>query len=129
MTDTRQGNASNSGQAVGALRIEQSNAILFPDPHSVKGRVLGALLRAEHITHKDCWLRFGSSRLSHHIHVLRRHHGWPVAMEWVDVTTFDAGRKAEIGRYSLPDNAIAIAGELGQRYAAETLRIERERRA
>jgi hypothetical protein len=106
----------------------QVNCGYYPSSQTVIGRVLGALLRGEQLTHKDAWLRFGSSRLSHHAWQLRKD-GWPVLMEWLDVTTSDAGRKAEIGVYSLPANAITEAGERAQKYAAECLRVERERRA
>ena len=45
------------------------------------------------------------------------------------VTTSDAGRPAMIGTYFLTPEAIAEAGERGQRYAAECARVEAERRA
>lgn len=100
----------------------------YPSPATVKGRVLGALLRGERITHQDCWRRFGSSRLSHHVYELRRT-GWPVLMIEQTVTTSDGGRTATIGIYSLPADAIAAAGEEGHDFAAECLRVERVRRA
>lgn len=99
----------------------------YPSPATVKGRVLGALLRGERLTHKDCWLRFGSSRLSHHVYELRR--AWPVFMEEVNVITSDGGRTAIIGVYYLTADVIAAAGLEGHDFAAECLRIERERRA
>lgn len=102
--------------------------LTYPSPASVIGRVLGALLRGERLSHLDCWRRYGSSRLAHHVHVLRRM-GWQVPMEEVSVTTSDAGRTATIGEYRLGADAIAAAGEAGQTYAAECARIERERRA
>jgi hypothetical protein len=100
----------------------------YPNPQTVRGRVLGALLRGEKLTHLDCWRRFGSSRLSGHIHPLRRRN-WSIDMVEKDVTTSDAGRAATIGLYSLPQDVIAAAGERGQRYAEECWRIEVERRA
>lgn len=100
----------------------------YPASVTVKGRVLGALLRGDHLTHKDCWLRFGSARLSHHIYRLRGL-GWNVQMIEETVTTSDAGRHATIGRYFLDHEVIAEAGERGQRFAAECARIEAERRA
>jgi hypothetical protein len=99
-----------------------------PNPKTVRGRVLGALLRGEHITHWDCWKRFGSARLSHHIYSLRADF-WPVDMVEINVSTNDAGRAATIGLYSLHQDVIAAAGERGQRYAEECWRIEVERRA
>lgn len=100
----------------------------FSSPKSVKGRVLGAFLRGERLTHKDCWIRFGSSRLSHHVYELRRT-GWPVLMFEQSATTSDGGRTAIIGVYYLTADAIAAAGDEGQDYAAECQRVERERRA
>ena len=112
---------------VEALGKSTDTATLFPAPASVKGRVLGALLRREELTHLDCWRRFGSSRLAHHVLVLRKA-GWPVRMVESEVKTSDAGRQATIGRYSLPVDAIDGAGEPGTQYAAVTARIEAERR-
>lgn len=100
----------------------------YPSPETVKGRVLGALLRGDRLTHWDCWRRFGSARLSHHIYVLRGM-GWPVMIEEQTVTTSDAGRMAAIGVYSLHSDVIAQAGERGQQFAAECALIEQERRA
>lgn len=103
-------------------------ALCYPPAVTVKGRVLGALLRGDHLTHKDCWLRFGSSRLSHHVYRIRGI-GWDVQMIERTVTTSDAGRPAKIGVYFLTPESIADAGERGQKYAAECARIEAERRA
>ena len=100
----------------------------FPSHQSVKGRVLGALLRGEHLTHLDCWRRFGSSRLSHHIYMLRGI-GWVVQMIEESVKTSDAGRSASIGIYFLKPDVISEAGERGQQYGATALQIEVERRA
>ncbi|MCZ2112656.1 MAG: helix-turn-helix domain-containing protein [Anaerolineae bacterium] len=100
----------------------------YPAASAVKGRVLGALLRGELLTHADCWRRLGSSRLAHHVHVLRRA-GWPVkAMETI-VRTSDAGRPATIAEYFLDQTVIEEVGEEGQRYAEQCLRVELERRA
>ena len=100
----------------------------YPAAEAVKGRVLGALLRGELLTHLDCWRRFGSSRLSHHVWALRRL-GWPVQMFETTVRTSDAGRPAQIGEYYLNADSIGEAGEEGQRYAAEAAAVELERRA
>ncbi len=104
-----------------------SRQFSFPEPASVKGRVLGALLRGEHLTHLDCQYRFGSSRLAHHVHVLRRA-GWPVRIFERVVTTSDAGRTAAIGEYFLEPETIAEAGEVGLGYARKCARIELDRR-
>lgn len=121
---------ANAGRQPGDSTLQNgfSTATVFPKPQTVKGRVLGAMLRGERLTHLDCWKRFGSSRLSHHIWDLRRD-GWPVNMVSVDVTTSDAGRHATIGVYSLLPLVIDKAGEFGRQYATECLHIERERRA
>lgn len=103
-------------------------AFSYPPHSSVKGRVLGAHLRGERLTHWDCWRRFSSARLSHHEYVLRGI-GWNISMVEETVTTNDAGRPATIGVYFLTPEIIAAAGEEGQRYAAECAKIEAERRA
>ena len=100
----------------------------YSSPSTVKGRVLGALLRGERITHLDCWKRFGSSRLSHHAYSLK-HDGWPVQMIEQTVTTSDAGRAASIGTYFLTAEVIEAAGERGQQFAQECAQVEIERRA
>lgn len=105
-----------------------ASVLCFPAASSVKGRVLGALLRGERLTHLDCWRRFGSARLSHHVYVCRRL-GWNVQMTEETITTSDAGRSATIGIYWLAPEVIDEAGERGRQYAAECARIDAERRA
>lgn len=99
------------------LRMEGNsvNDDAYPCPDSVKGRVLAALLRGARMTHRDCWLRFGSSRLSHHVFKLRGA-GWKIRCVDIPVTTSD-GRAQIIGQYHLDDDDIAKAGERGQHYA------------
>lgn len=121
-------NAPGQGGEVGKTNCIQQDQFSYPSPSSVKGRVLGAQLRGERLTHWDCWQRFGSARLSHHIYVLRRE-GWPVEMIERSVSTSDAGRPATIGVYFLADETIHQAGEQGQDYAAECAKVEAERRA
>lgn len=120
----------NEKATVGAVALGNTTAASFsyPDPHTVKGRVLGALLRGERLTHLDCWRRFGSARLSHHIYCLRRI-GWTVPMVEETVTTSDAGRSATIGIYFLTQDVITGTGEQGRSYAEECARIEVERKA
>lgn len=115
----------NCGKPQGGLTVAPRT---FPPAETVRGRVLGVLLRREPLSSLDCWWRFGSSRLSGHIHALRRL-GWPVDTAERTVTTSDAGRPASVAFYCLPTNAITDAGEEGQRYAAECARVELERRA
>lgn len=126
--DPRNGETSEARQRPEASNQTTPQALSYPSPHSVKGRILGAHLRGETLTGKDCWLRFGSSRLAHHEMMLRRA-GWKIDMAWEDATTSDAGRVAQIGRYWLPADVIEAVGERGQKYAAECARIEVERRA
>lgn len=100
----------------------------FPKPYSVRGRVLGAHLRGESLTSLDAWRRFGGSRLAADVNVLRKS-GWPIETEIVEVETKDAGRRSEVARYFLPSDAIAKAGEEGQRYAEAARQAEIIRRA
>lgn len=124
------GEASNQNHSKAILHglARQVKSFEYPDPHTVKGRVLGALLRSERLTHLDCWVRFGSARLSHHVYRLR-HAGWSVKMDERSVSTTDAGRHATIGIYHLNPDAIAEAGEAGQLYADQAAKIEGERKA
>lgn len=92
-------------------------AFCYPKASTVKGRVLGDLLAGRQITHRDCWTEHGSSRLAHHILMLRQA-GWDVQMTEVDASTSD-GRTARIGLYSLDASVIAAAGEAGSAYVAE----------
>lgn len=59
----------------------------YPDPATVKGRVLADLLAGKTLTHLDAWLAHGTSRL------------------------------ARIAFYSLPARSIANAGDAGLSYA------------
>lgn len=105
-----------------------NSAFYFPEPDTVIGRVLGAMLRRERLTHKDCWVRFGSSRLSHHIYQLGKD-GWPVSRAAVDVVTSDAKRPATIAEYWLDASTIQVAGERGQKFAAQAHEAELRRRS
>lgn len=102
--------------------------IEYPPPESVCGRVLGSQLEGKRLTGNDCQRNFGSNRLPHHEWVLRSL-GWPIQMVRRTVQTSDGTRTASIGEYFLPQEAIAEAGEQGQRYAAECARINAERMA
>ncbi|MBK9522877.1 MAG: hypothetical protein IPO13_14920 [Rhodocyclaceae bacterium] len=101
--------------------------LYFPKPPVVKAMVLADLLNGRKITHLHCWREHGSSRLSHHIMMLRRA-GWNVVTVEVDAPTSD-GRIAQIGLYHLPVETIELAGERGQRFVAECARVAAERRA
>lgn len=112
----------NSDQAKTAVA-----ELCYPTIGTVKAAVLADLLRGDRITHLDVWRRHGSSRAAHHVLRLRQA-GWPVVTTEIEAPTSD-GRTARIALYSLPVDAIADAGERGQRFAAECARIEAERRA
>ena len=116
--------ADNRGDGGGreAMRNECSaksvGAGEYPTPKSVKGRVLAALLTGAELTHLDCWERFGSSRLAHHVHMLRDGGaGWPIKAVERPVPTSD-GRQAVISFYALPKATIDRAGEAGAAYIA-----------
>lgn len=90
------------------------NSFCFPPPETVKGRVLADLLNGRCITHMDTWCEHGSSRLAHHIYMLRKA-GWPIHCGDVEGTTH-GGRAATIGRYSLTADTIRAAGMRGSRF-------------
>lgn len=93
-----------------------ATALCYPSRETVKGGVLADLLSGRTLTHLDCWRDHGSSRLAHHIHVLRAD-GWPIQSIEREVKTRH-GRIAQIAFYSLKPEDIAAAGERGQRFAA-----------
>lgn len=105
-----------------------TTAFYYPKPESVRGRILGAHLRGEKLTPQDSLRRFSDLRLAANENELRNG-GWPIKTEMIEVDTRDAGRRSKVARYYLPPEAIAAAGEEGQRYAAATLAAEIERRA
>ncbi len=106
-------------------------AIAIPDfparLNTVLAAVLADLIEGQRITHLDCWRKHGSSRLAHHIHVLRRD-GWTIATDDRDVSTSD-GRHQEIAEYSLPTDTIAAAGERGRQYIDAVREARAQRRA
>lgn len=94
-----------------------AHAFCYPPRETVKGGVLADLLDGRTLTHLDCWHDHGSSRLAHHIYVLKAD-GWPIQTTEKEVTT-RRGRKAQIAFYALNPETIAEAGERGQRYVAQ----------
>lgn len=101
---------------------------LYHDTSDVIGRVLGALLRGEHLTSNSCLSRFASSRLAHHIWQLQED-GWQILSQFEEVITTDAGRPARIKVYWLNPEDIAAAGENGKRYAKQAWEAEIRRKA
>lgn len=118
----------NAGRQPGAGKSNNTTARFYPNPSTVRGRILGALLRQDKLTQHDALLRFSNFRLAADVDQLKRY-GWSIQTELIQVSTRDAGRRAEVGQYHMPNEAIAEAGERGQQYAAECARIEAERRA
>lgn len=93
-----------------------TTAFCYPPRGTVKAGVLADLLNGRTLTHLDCWHDHGSSRLAHHIHVLRAD-GWPIQSIEQEVKTRH-GRIAQIAFYSLKPEDIAAAGERGRHFAA-----------
>lgn len=110
-------NENARGQAGVFETADTASAFSFPHRSTVKARVLGDLLAGRIITHRDCWIEHGSSRLAHHVYALRRD-GWSIDMVEQEVPTSDGGRTAAIGFYSLSQEVIDQAGERGQRFVA-----------
>lgn len=111
----RQHNARRQPGEVDNQSNHSTLRVSFPDPASVKGRVLADLLQGRCPTHLDTWRAHGSSRLAAHVHRLRKS-GWPVITDDVRVTTSDNGRRADIARYRLPDGPRAALGERAERF-------------
>lgn len=93
-----------------------SQSFYYPRSQSVRGRVLGAFLRGERLTQQDSLRRFSDLRLAAQVESLRKV-GWAIQTDMVEVSTRDAGRRAEVAQYHLPNDAIADAGEKGSQYA------------
>lgn len=81
----------------------------LPSERTVKAAVLADLLCRRSITHRDCWLEHGSSRLAHHVMVLRDG-GWPIETHRRLVPTSD-GRTADIAHYTLDLGLISLDPE------------------
>lgn len=113
---------------VGTANSIQLSGVYYPNVESVRGRILGAFLRGDHLTQQDTLRRFSDFRLAAQVEALRKS-GWHVVTEMIDVGTRDAGRKAEIARYHLPVELIEASGDIGRRYAADALAAELRRRA
>ena len=86
----------------------------FPTERTVKAAVLADLLEGRSTTHRDCWLAHGSSRLAHHIPVLRDG-GWPIETHRRFVSTSD-GRTADIAHYSLDLALVSLDPETIREY-------------
>ena len=101
----------------------------FPTERTVKAAVLADLLEPRAITHQDCWLEHGSSRLAHHVMVLRDA-GWPIETHRRLVPTSD-GRTADIGTYTLDLGRVSLDPETIREYIerVRTVRAAMRRKA
>lgn len=105
----------------------ENASLYYPSCQSVRGRILGRLLRGQKLTNRDTWLAMSASRLPADVHVLIGR-GWNIQAERIEVTTADAGRKAHPSRYWLDPKGIAVAGEEGKRFAEAARQAEIARR-
>lgn len=101
----------------------ENASLYYPKHESVRGRILGAMLRGDSLTQQDALKRFSNFRLAADVEVLRKR-GWSINTEMVDVTTRDAGRKSEVGRYSIPADAIEASGDEGRQFAESARQAE-----
>lgn len=116
----------------GAVRAQLNREVTtrnvqFPPAESVRGRVLGRLLRGSILTSGDVWREFSSSRLAGTIYQLRRDFGWDIRSHRIRVRTRDNGRDALISEYWIESEQRYLAGEKGRRYAAQTASLEERR--
>lgn len=100
----------------------------YPHCESVRGRILGAMLRGDSLTQQEALKRFSNFRLAADIHELGRR-GWMIDSEMIEVTTKDAGRKSEVKRYWITGDLIAEAGDDGRMFAEAARHAEIERMA
>lgn len=85
----------------GAIRAQLNRPITtaipqFPPAESVRGRVLGRLLRGRMMTNGDVWRELSASRLAATVYQLRREFGWDIRSHRIRVRTRDNGRLAQI---------------------------------
>ncbi len=121
-------NAGGQPGAVGKASSIHQFEFYYPSIESVRGRILGSLLRGEQLTQNDTLRRFSDFRLAPKVEALRRS-GWEIVTEMIDVGTRDAGRRSRVARYQLCGEAIEAAGDVGRQYAAAALAAEILRRA
>lgn len=78
-----------------------SNARQYPRKGTARAEVLTALRRGQHLTSRNAWQAFGTSRLAADVHELRRM-GWPIVSMTVTVSTRN-GHLGKVARYHLPE--------------------------
>lgn len=116
----------------GAIRAQLDSPITtavpqFPACESVRGRVLGRLLRGRMMTNGDVWRELSASRLAATVYQLRHEFGWDIRSHRIRVRTRDNGRDALISEYWIDAEQRNLAGERGQKYAAQTVALEERR--
>lgn len=124
--------ASHRARVAGAIAAQLNRPVTtqnlsYPPHKSVRGRVLGRLLRGRMMTNGDVWRELSASRLAATIYQLRREFGWDIRSHRIRVRTRDNGRDALIAEYWIDAEQRNDAGELGRKYAAQTAALEERR--
>lgn len=101
----------------------------YPPAHSVRGRVLGRLLRGSILTSGDVWRELSASRLAATIYQLRHEFGWDIHSHRIRVRTRDNGRDALISEYWLDSRQRREIGEEGKKFVRLTTLAEKHRNA
>jgi len=112
------------------VRHDQANGLgEFPKRlDTVRATVLARMLRGELMTAMDGVFDASTTRLASDVHVLRRKLGWGVITDEVQVPTAD-GRMAEVARYRMPAEVIALALAAGaEKFIAGALTASADRR-
>lgn len=117
-------NASTSAKVAGAIAAQLNLPVTTNGPHyppadSVRGRVLGRLIRGSLLTSGDVWRELSSSRLASTIHQLKGF-GWLIHSHRITVRTRDSGRDARISEYWLDSAQRKTIGDEGRNYAHQT---------
>lgn len=122
-------NAEHAVNVPGAINRQLNRDITtfvphYPPADSVRGRVLGRLIRGAMMTSGDAWRDLSTSRLAATIHQLRQF-GWQINSHLIIVRTRDHGRDARISEYWLDAAQRKTLGEAGRKYADLASQFER----
>lgn len=98
----------------------------YPPAESVRGRVLGRLLRGSILTSGDIWRELSSSRLAATIYQLRHEFGWNIHSQRTRVRTRDHGREALISEYWVDLRQRREVGEEGKEFVRLTALLEKQ---
>ncbi|MFT3792044.1 MAG: helix-turn-helix domain-containing protein [Rudaea sp.] len=90
----------NARLAPGAEAKQENSSSAKPTASTIIGQVLAEMRNGGTLTSRECWVRFGGSRLAAVVHKLRKE-GWPIQAEEIAVEC-RSGRVAHVARYSLP---------------------------